>query len=73
MADQMNGDAKRAACKFMAVIGIAAVIGVSCLYSDNPYKIALYVAAGGVCCRIAWPNEIEGGALMDHFSEDDHG
>lgn len=71
MADEMNGDAKRAACKFMAVAGISAAMLVSCAFAESPYKLALYVAAGVVCCGLAWPNQVEGGALMDHLSDDE--
>ena len=61
---QISGDAKRGAAKFIFIGAVVMFTGV-CLVCASPltaYKAFLYCMGGAVCCYLAWPSQDEGDA-----------
>lgn len=63
---QLSGDAKRGAAKFIFIGGMVLFTGVCLAFADplTPYKSFLYVAGGALCCYLAYPNQDEGDAVL---------
>lgn len=63
---QISGDAKRGAAKFLFIGAVVVFTGICLLCADplTPYKAFLYCLGGGVCCYLAYPTQDEGDALL---------
>lgn len=63
----MNALAKRGAVKFLAcaVIAVFTVIAIFHIWPAGFFRPMLYTVGGIVCCKLVWPTQDEGDALIN--------